>query len=92
MGSACMCSCVVFLSLKYAFVHPKSRDKVLHASGQESLQYEWLELELANVEAGRVARVSPGLVTFHGTIDDTSQALWCANSWIPTVAVSETIC
>ena len=66
---------VTLPSLKYAFLHPKARDKVLHSSGRERLWDEWIDPELANQESGRVARVSPGLVTFHGLIDDSFLAL-----------------
>ena len=54
---------------------PKSRAKVLHASGLERLWDEYLDDELANQQSGRVARVSPGLVTFFDAVDDTPLAL-----------------
>ena len=66
---------VTLPSLQYAFLHPKSRDKVLHASGLERLWDEYVDDELANQQSGRVARVSPGLVTFFDAVDDTPLAL-----------------
>ena len=55
---------VTLPALQYAFLHPKARDKVLHASGLERLWDSWLDAELANQQSGRVARVCRGLVTF----------------------------
>ena len=61
-------------TLKYAFLHPKARDKVLHSLGLERLWDDWMDVELGNQEAGRVARASSDMVAFHGLVDDSPVA------------------
>ena len=66
---------VTLPSMQYAMIHPKSREKVLHSCGKERLYDSRMKMELIDQEAGRVARVRPGLVTFFGLVNDSSVAL-----------------
>ena len=66
---------VTFQSLMHPSVNHKTRDKVLHASGLERLADEWMDPELANREAGIVARLGSGLVTALGRAHDSTSAM-----------------